>query len=140
MWDNRLTEDWGLLHRDLSTRFLLAFPDLWMLLARDASEAGSASTTSPSLVCAALSGPRCCVLCTGALRCCIVFFTSCSKNTRAGIAHRCSSKWKMTGHGNELIIGRKIASWIWRTSSSDVFALRLALEHASSCCNAFNFS
>jgi hypothetical protein len=108
MWDNRLTEDWGLLHRDLSTRFLLAFPDFWMLIARDASEAGSESTTSPSLVCAALSGPRYCVLCTGALRRCIVFFTSCSKKARKQEAALHTvvhiSKRKMTGHGNELII------------------------------------
>jgi hypothetical protein len=49
----------------------------------------------------------------------------------------------MTGHGHELIrLGRKgsFLSWIRRTSSSDAFALRLALEHASSCCNAFNLS
>jgi len=78
-------EGWGL-HRDLIILFLLAFPGLWMLPARVASETGSGSTTSPSLVCAALSGPRCCVLWVCMLRRCMAFFTSCRTNTRVSIA------------------------------------------------------
>ena len=79
-------EGWGL-HRDLIILFLLAFPGLWMLPARVASETGSGSTTSPSLVCAALSGPRCCVLWV-CIRRCIAFFTSCGTNTRSALHPR----------------------------------------------------
>jgi hypothetical protein len=102
-------EVWGL-HLDLSIRFLLAFPSLWMLLPFVASEAGSGLTTSPSLVCAGLSEPKCCPVWLAVFSCgcterrLIVFFASYCKITngwnvrikliRFSILHILSSKWQ----------------------------------------------
>jgi hypothetical protein len=91
-------EVWGL-HLDLSIRFLLAFPGLWMLPPFVASEAGSGSTTSPSLVCEDLSEPKCCQVwlavfsrgCT--MRLLTIFFAFYCKITRFSIPHIISSKW-----------------------------------------------